>query len=116
MKVQLNTDRNIEGRDALAAHVEEVVESTLGRFGDQITRVEVHLSDENAGKGGTDDKRCVMEVRPEGRPPVTVSDQAGNLHQAIKGAAAKLLAALDSDLGRLGRRQRDSLRSPPPAE
>lgn len=110
MQVQVNTDRNIEGREALARHVEEVIAAALDRFADQVTRVEVHLSDANGGKTGGADKRCVMEVRPEGRPPVAVSDQADNLHQAIRGAADKLQSALDSTFGKLGRNRRDSLR------
>ena len=38
------------------------------RFSAHITRVEVHLGDENAGKRGSDDKRCMMEARLEGHP------------------------------------------------
>ena len=37
MHIQLNTDNNIEGREALAAHVEGVVESALGRWTKQLT-------------------------------------------------------------------------------
>ena len=50
MLIQVNTDHNIEGRETLATHVQGVVEDALSRFKDQITRVEVHLSDENSGK------------------------------------------------------------------
>jgi len=50
MQVQINTDHNIEGREALAAYVSGVVEAALSRISDHITRVEVHLSDENSDK------------------------------------------------------------------
>jgi hypothetical protein len=46
MQVQINTDDNVEGRDALARLVEAEVDATLGRFGGRLTRMEVHLSDE----------------------------------------------------------------------
>jgi ribosome-associated translation inhibitor RaiA len=115
MQVQVNTDRNIHGREALAQHVEGVVGSVLGHLAGQVTRVEVHLSDANAQKSGAADKRCLMEVRPEGRPPVAASDEADNLHQAIRGAAEKLRSALDTSLGRLDRNRRDSLRDLPAA-
>ncbi|MGK2940932.1 MAG: hypothetical protein ACSLFJ_04550 [Immundisolibacter sp.] len=46
MQIQINTDHNIEGHEALAAHVSGVVQSALGRFSDQVTRVEVHLASE----------------------------------------------------------------------
>lgn len=49
MQIQLNTDKHIDGNQQLAAEVREVVESTLARFSDHITRVDVHLSDENSG-------------------------------------------------------------------
>jgi hypothetical protein len=55
MRVQLNTDRHIAAHDELAHQIETVMEGTVGRFADQITRVEVHLSDENSQKGGGDD-------------------------------------------------------------
>ena len=102
MKVLINTDRNIEGHEALAAEVSGVVESALSRFSDVITRVEVHLSDENSDKnGGNDDIRCMMEARLEGRQPAAVTHQAATLHEAVDGAAEKLAASLESTLGRL---------------
>lgn len=44
MKVQLNTDHNVQGNETLAGRVEAEVESSLSRFREQITRVEVHIS------------------------------------------------------------------------
>jgi ribosome-associated translation inhibitor RaiA len=102
MRVQLNTDRYIAAHDALAHQVETVMEGTVGRFADQITRVEVHLSDENSHKGGGDDKRCLLEARLVGLQPMAVSHQAATLPQAIDGAAQKLTRALESTLGRRG--------------
>jgi ribosome-associated translation inhibitor RaiA len=101
MHVQINTDRNIQGSEALSAQVEAVVTGALGRFVEQVTRVEVHLSDENGGKGGSDDKRCLMEARLEGRPPTAVTHQAATLEAAMDGAAGKLARAIESTLGRL---------------
>ena len=52
------------GADELVQLVEAVVRGALDRFSEQITRVEVHLSDENSDKKfGTDDKRCLLEAR-----------------------------------------------------
>ncbi|MBA2355586.1 MAG: HPF/RaiA family ribosome-associated protein [Acidobacteria bacterium] len=101
MHVQINTDRNIHGSEALSAQVEAVVVGALGRFVDHVTRVEVHLSDENGGKGGGEDKRCLMEARLEGRQPTAVSHQAATVEAAMDGAAAKLARAIESTLGRL---------------
>jgi ribosome-associated translation inhibitor RaiA len=101
MKVQVNTDASIEGHDALVTRVSGMVEQALGRFRDHITRVEAHLSDVNAGKGGQDDKRCLLEVRLQGRQPEAVSEQAATMAQAVQGACDKLVRMLDSTLGRL---------------
>ena len=99
MQIQINTDHNIEGHEALAAQVSEVVESALSRVSDHITRVEVHLSDENSDKHGQNDKRCMMEARLEGRQPIAVTHQAATLDQAVDGAADKLTRLIESTLG-----------------
>lgn len=101
MHIQFNTDSNIEGREELANYVKGVVEGALSRFSDRITRVEVHLSDQNSDKSGQDDKRCMMEARLEGRQPTAVTYQASDLSDAIDGAADKLKRSLESTLDRL---------------
>ncbi|WP_298829834.1 HPF/RaiA family ribosome-associated protein [uncultured Piscinibacter sp.] len=101
MKIQLNTDVHIDGNEALAAQVSATVEQALDRFSEHITRVEVHLADENAGNNGQKDHRCMLEARLEGRQPVAVTAHAATLEQAVQGAAQKLAHLLDSTLGRL---------------
>ncbi len=101
MQIQVNTDRNIPGHEALVTQVEETVLKALQHFEAQITRVKVHLSDENGDKAGPDDKRCVMEARLEGHQPLVASHQAETLRQAYSGAATKLKTALTHTLGKL---------------
>ena len=103
MQIQINTDHNIDGREALNKHIEDVVERGLSRFRDHVTRLEIHLSDQNADKPGPADKSCVIEARVEGRQPVAVTHHAATLHQAVSGAAEKLTRLLDSRLGRVAR-------------
>jgi ribosome-associated translation inhibitor RaiA len=103
--IQINTDSNIEGDAALVQQIKAVVMNSLERFSEQVTRVEIHLSDENSeNKFGTDDKRCLLEARLAGLQPISVSDQAATLEQAVDGAVKKLKRSLDSTLGRLGKR------------
>jgi len=105
MLIQVNTDRNIEGDNALAQQVEDVVRSALDRFQERITRVEIHLSDENSDKKvGADAIRCLLEARLAGLQPIPVSHQAATLEQALDGAVEKLKRSLDSTLGQLGNR------------
>ena len=63
--------------------------------------MEVHLSDENKGKGGELDKRCLLEARIAGREPLAVDHKAPTMQLAIDGATEKLVRAL---AGRLDRR------------
>ena len=112
MQIQINTDGNIEGHETLATEVSTVVESALNRHSNHITRVEVHLSDENSDKkGGNRDMRCLMEARLEGRQPIAVTHQAATLDQAVDGAADKLTKSIDSTLGRLRDQKRAAARS-----
>ncbi len=105
MIIQINTDHNIEGDNALAEQVEAVVRGSVERFSKQITRVDVHLSDENSDKKvGTDAKRCLLVVDLAGLQPIEVSDQAQTLEQAVAGAAKKLKHLIESTLGRLSSR------------
>jgi ribosome-associated translation inhibitor RaiA len=100
MQIQINTDRNIEGEQALSTHVSGVVKSALTHFSEHITRVEVYLSDVNGNKVSKDDKHCVIEVRLEGRQPLVASHSAETLHQAADGAAVKIARGIESKLGK----------------
>lgn len=101
MQININTDSTIERNAGLNEHVQSVVESAVSRFRENITRVEVHLSDNNSQKSSDGDNRCLMEARITGYQPIAVSDHDATLHQAIAGAAEKLKRAIDNALGRL---------------
>lgn len=101
MQIQINTDANIDGTEELAAHVKGVLGSHLDRFSDRITRIEVHLSDQNGDKSGQGDKRCMLEARLEGRQPTAVTHHAAGMEEAIDGAADKLKRSIETTLDRL---------------
>ncbi len=100
MQIQVNTGHNIAGSEDLQRRIEADVAAALERFSAYITRVEVHLTDENGSKSGAADKRCMMEARPAGRPPVAVTNEAATLEDAFDGAAKKLHRLLESTLAR----------------
>ncbi len=104
MIIQVNTDSSIENDSALTAHVESVVEKALGRFSEKITRIEVHLHDENAHKPGDHDKRCLLEVRLAGLQPQAVTHNSDATDKALTGACDKMKSLLESLLGRLNKR------------
>ncbi len=101
MIIQLNTDHNTTGTEKFKSAVEEQITHELNRFSEHLTRVEVHLADENGNKEGHSDKRCIIEARIEGRPPIAVTEHANTYDQAVSGAIHKLKSSLDKVLGRL---------------
>jgi hypothetical protein len=118
IKVLVNTSNDIENKDGLERWASEFLNEHLARFAQDLTSVEVQMTDENhATKGGGVDKRCMMEARVTGRgAPVAVTNYAPNQDLAFRGAADKLASALDHTFGKLDRREhreRDTIRRDP---
>jgi ribosome-associated translation inhibitor RaiA len=117
MKVQVNTSNDIDNKDTLERWASDYLNEQLGRFDQDITSIEVQLTDENhAGKGGGIDKRCMLEARVTGRAPVAVTHYAPDQNLAFRGATEKLSHALDHAFGKLDRREhreRDTIRRDP---
>lgn len=67
MIIQLNTDNNLSVHEAFGTTLEDLLCNELSRYSEHITRIEVHLSDENGSKGGINDKRCLLEARLEAK-------------------------------------------------
>ncbi|MES2664132.1 MAG: HPF/RaiA family ribosome-associated protein [Pseudomonadota bacterium] len=101
MIIQVHTDNHIKGSERMAEKVKAMTEDTLGHLTSHITRLEIHVSDENSSKGGAADKRCKMEARLKEHQSIAVSDDAEIVDQAIAGAADKLKSAIDRVLGKL---------------
>lgn len=112
MQVQVRTDDNIQGGESLARWISEETTAKLARFRDHVTRVEVFLTDVDAGKSGALDKRCRLEARPAGRQALTVTCDGDKVADAFSGALDKLTRALDADMGRLkDKNGRDTIRT-----
>jgi ribosome-associated translation inhibitor RaiA len=101
MTIKFNTDNNVRVSEELRAPLISLISEKLSRFSHQITRVEVHLSDENGDKAGFNDKRCMIEARLAGMKPIAVINHANTHEQAVEGAVDKLKTSLDTMLGRL---------------
>lgn len=105
MKIQISTDSHVEGGLDVEAEILERVQNGLSRFSSQVTRIELHVGDENSGaKGGAKDIRCTLEARVAGRDPTVVRHDAANVDQATEGAIRKMRRVLDTALGKAGRR------------
>lgn len=101
MQIQINTDRNVSGNEELIASSTSLISEELSKFSQQITRLEVHLSDENGNKNGVNDKRCIVEARLAGMNPIAATNYANTQEQAIIGAIEKLKTSLERITGRL---------------
>jgi len=100
MNIQINTGHNIQGNEALITKFSNIIKNSLIRMSHHITKVEVHLKDEDGDKKGKNDKRCMIEAHLEGRQPIVVTDHADTLNQALDGAIDKLLSMIKSLRGR----------------
>lgn len=105
MQILVHHDNHIHGSERLIQQVEDTVHDALARYEDQITRVEVHVQDVNAQKGGDRDKRCTMEARFSGHQPIAVHCEASDLDVVVTGAAAKLEHAIRHLVDKLANRK-----------
>ena len=105
MQIQVNTDNFIHGDERVIEVAEAAVTTDLGRFSDRLTRIEVHLKDQNADKHGPAHIQCTMEARPRGGRPLAVSEDAEDIQKALKGAATKLRGRLDRELSKTDARR-----------
>ncbi|WP_295855531.1 HPF/RaiA family ribosome-associated protein [uncultured Xylophilus sp.] len=114
MQIQVNATSSLQGqnREALDRWADSELQTQLQRFRADVTRIEVHLSDENStGKAGAGDKRSLLEARLANHPPIAASHHAPTLDEAFRGSIDKLKHALESTLDRQKKhRDRESIR------
>ncbi len=100
MQIQINSDSSVRIDHDLSLSIQADVQRVLLRFERQVTRVEVHLSGAGGEWSGRPDKRCLLEARPAGQNPVSVSDEADTVERAAQGAAEKMNRLLTSQFAR----------------
>jgi hypothetical protein len=105
MAVFLRTDNHIHGGERLTQFVESVAEGAVEHIREQVTRVDVYLGDEDGPKTSDSQFRCTMEARVGGLKPFAATAKAGSIDDAVRGAADKLQAVIDSTLGRIGQKK-----------
>jgi ribosome-associated translation inhibitor RaiA len=98
MKVQFNTNSSVEAGERHSEFFSGLISEKLARFNSDVTRMEVHLTDENGDKKGPNDKRCVLEARLEGRKPIAVTNDGDTVEKAVNGAIDKMKKSLDKAL------------------
>ncbi|SDS57141.1 ribosomal subunit interface protein [Halopseudomonas litoralis] len=116
MQIQVHGDNHVEGSAQLAEWVSASISSKLERFDDVVTRVVVHIADENGDKAGPHDKRCQIEARPKGQQPVSVTHKAESVHLAVDGAIEKLNTSLTTLYGKLRAKRVSPQLAPEPVD
>lgn len=117
MQVRVNTSNGIENKNALELWADDYLNEELARFRQEITGIEVQLSDENKARSGASDKRCMMEARLNGHDPLAVNHHAESQDLAFRGATQKLIRKLEHTFGKLDRhehRARETIRKDTP--
>jgi ribosome-associated translation inhibitor RaiA len=101
MIIQINTDKNLDMHDEYASQLEALLTEKLSRYSEHITRLELHLSDENGSNESPNDKKCVLEVRLEGRQPIAVTATGDTYDHAVNNTIDKIKSSLDTIIGKL---------------
>ncbi len=107
MQIQFNSDSSVMGTENVAERIEAAVREKLARFEDRLTRLEIHVRDDNARKGGGDDKACMIEARPRSGRPIGVTEHAADVDTAARRAANTMAQRLESVLGKEMRHKHD---------
>jgi hypothetical protein len=91
--------RALEPSDLLRDHAVRRVHFHLSRFGPEIHRVQVRVSDVNGPKGGID-KQCQVTVRGRRMGPVVVDDLSADAWSAVDLAIERAGRAVGRELER----------------
>ena len=107
MQIQVNSNHTIQTGEAFERWATTELNESLSRFKGDITRVEVHMSDDTSDGAGADSRRCVMEARLAHHEPLTVNHHAPSQDEAFRGASDKLRRLIERTLGKLRDHHRD---------
>ncbi len=99
MTIEINSDKNFNVQKSFGKNIKEMLVEDLIRFQEQITKIEVHFSDQNGNKNGTTDKKCLLEAYLKTIQPIVVTDKSSTYDLALVGATDKLKTTIVSILG-----------------
>jgi len=98
--MQLDIRRQgIEIDEAAKARLLRRLDFALGRLGEHVMRVWVHLADENGPRGGIG-KRCRILVRLQQLPDVLIEDRDADLNVLLDRTVNRAGLAVRRELGR----------------
>lgn len=101
MIIQINTDKTLSGEKRRTDFFTAQIDEALQKFESHITRIEVHLKDENGNKDGFNNISCLLEARLEGKKPIAITNKANTIDFALTGAIDKIETAVKTILGKI---------------
>tara|TARA_R110002126_G_scaffold277560_1_gene423504 strand:+ start:67065 stop:67379 length:315 start_codon:yes stop_codon:yes gene_type:complete len=101
MTIQINTDKTLSGEQRNADFFTTQIEEALQRFESHITRIKVHLKDENGNNEGYHTISCLLEARLESRQPIAITHQANTIDLAVTGAINKIKTAIETIIAKI---------------
>jgi putative sigma-54 modulation protein len=99
MTTDIHLSSGIDDTPELREHIERRLGFALGRFGDKVTRVSVHLVDQNGPKGGVD-IRCKIQVHLHPHGTLLIEQDEANPEHAVEVASIRLGQAIRRELDR----------------
>ncbi|WP_322549306.1 HPF/RaiA family ribosome-associated protein [Flavobacterium psychraquaticum] len=101
MLVQIHTDKNIEGGSRFSEYFSAEIKEQLARYNEIVTRIEVHVTDENGSKTSPNDKKCVIEARIEKKQPIAVTAHDDTAEKAFFEALEKIQRVLETTVEKI---------------
>jgi hypothetical protein len=101
MRIQVNAHSSVDGSDTLIEVIEATVQAGLDRYGDRLTCVEAHLSEQYRTKSKD---TCLLEARPIGMKPVVATGTGETIELACHDATQKIQSLLNRIFGTNRRR------------
>lgn len=100
MIIDVHTDNHIRNTENLVTQVRGIVENALDIHALRLSRVIVHLGDENGARRSAGDKRCLLEARVESMPDLVITHHGDDLIPTLHAACEKMDRALSSALSK----------------
>ncbi|MFW7381948.1 MAG: HPF/RaiA family ribosome-associated protein [Oligoflexus sp.] len=101
MQIQVRSNNSVNMTEEMIRWASDEVKTSLDRFMQKMTRIEVHFNDENGEKEGNADKYCSIEARLKGMQPLAASHKASSFHLALNGALEKLETVLGRTIDKM---------------
>ncbi len=101
MTIEINTEKNFSEQKSFGKNIKELLAVDLLPFQEQITKIEIHFSDQNGNKNGMTDKKCLLEAHLKTIQPIVVTDKSSSYDLALIGATDKLKTTIESIFGKV---------------